>query len=188
MQVATIGLDLAKHVFQIPDASYAEGAAVLHGDGIRLLSFLPLDRFPLKKAVYRHDAATLPVRIPECRQIPYRLAFGIDRLTIVAPIRNQAPAQWIERYFTRPVITANNEQFLAWRCIPPGRIIVHTAVPHVHAIDDGISKRPAALDDPSTHKNDIVGLARRDSHRSRSAVLLSSTLIERKSVSSGGLP
>jgi hypothetical protein len=135
-------------------------AAVLHGDGIRLLSFLPLDRFPLEKAVHRHDAAALPVRIPECRQIAYRLAFGIDRLTptrrVVAPIRNQAPAQRIERHFTGLVITANDEQFLAWRCIPPGRIIVHTAVPHAHAIDDGISKRPATLDDSPTHKNDIV--------------------------------
>jgi hypothetical protein len=147
------------------------------------------------KKPYRHDAATLPVRIPECRQISYRLAFGIDQLTstrrIVAPIRNQAPAQRIERYFTRPVITANDEQFLAWRCIPPGRIIVHAAVAHVHAIDDGITQRSPALDDPPTHKNDkssVSGLARRDSHRSRSAVLLASTLIERKSVSSGGLP
>jgi hypothetical protein len=35
--------------------------------------------------------------------------------------------------------------------IPPRRIIVHTAVAHVHAIDDGIAKRPAALDDLPTH-------------------------------------
>ena len=30
----------------------------------------PLDRFPLEKAVHRHDAAALPVHIPECQQIP----------------------------------------------------------------------------------------------------------------------
>jgi hypothetical protein len=28
---------------------------------------------------------------------------------------------------------------------------VHAAVAHVHAIDDGISKRSAALDDPPAH-------------------------------------
>src|SRR5437660_3762335 len=37
---------------------------------------------------------------------------------------------------------------------PPRRIIVHTAVTHVHTVDDGISKRSAALDDPPTHSAD----------------------------------
>ena len=35
--------------------------------------------------------------------------------------------------------------------VPPRRIVVHTAVVHVDAIDDGIAKRSAALDDPPTH-------------------------------------
>jgi len=54
------------------------------------------------------------------------------------------------------VIAADDEQFLAGRSVPPGRIIVHATVAHVHAIDDGITKRSAALDDPPTHGSDIV--------------------------------
>jgi hypothetical protein len=33
---------------------------------------------------------------------------------------------------------------------------VQAAVAHVHAIDDGIAKRSAALDDPPTHGTDVV--------------------------------
>jgi len=40
---------------------------------------------------------------------------------------------------------------------------VHAAVAHVHAIDDGISKRSAALDDPATHGADVVILSARAS-------------------------
>jgi hypothetical protein len=49
-----------------------------------------------------------------------------------------------------------NQQLLARRAIPPGWIIVDAGIAHVHAIDDGISKRPAALDDPPTHGPDVV--------------------------------
>ena len=50
------------------------------------------------------------------------------------------------------MIAADDQQFLAWRRIPPCRIIVHATVAHVHAIDNGIPKRPAALDDSPTHE------------------------------------
>jgi len=33
---------------------------------------------------------------------------------------------------------------------------MHATVAHVHAIDDGITKRSTALDDPPTHGSDIV--------------------------------
>jgi hypothetical protein len=33
---------------------------------------------------------------------------------------------------------------------------VHAAVAHVHAIDDGIAKRPAALDNPPAHARDVI--------------------------------
>jgi hypothetical protein len=33
---------------------------------------------------------------------------------------------------------------------------VQAGVAHVHAIDDGIAKRSAALDDPPTHGTDVV--------------------------------
>jgi len=51
----------------------------------------------------------------------------------------------VKRYFTCLVIAANDEQ--AWRGIPRTPTIAH-----VHAIDDGISKRPAALDDSPAHE------------------------------------
>src|SRR5256885_17226448 len=35
--------------------------------------------------------------------------------------------------------------------VPPRGMFVHAAVAHVHAIDDGIATRSAALDDPPTH-------------------------------------
>ena len=39
---------------------------------------------------------------------------------------------------------------------PSRRIVVETTVAYVHAIDDGIVKRLAALDDPPAHGLDIV--------------------------------
>ena len=44
---------------------------------------------------------------------------------------------------------------------------MHTAVAHVHAIDDGITKRSAALDDPPTHTFEICST----SHGLKSRVL-----------------
>ena len=41
--------------------------AVLHGDGKRLLCFLPFDGLPLEETVHRHDAAALAISIPERR-------------------------------------------------------------------------------------------------------------------------
>jgi len=54
------------------------------------------------------------------------------------------------------VVAADHQQLLAARPIPPGRIVVHPAFMDVHAINDGIAKRSAALDDPSTHRADIL--------------------------------
>ena len=62
----------------------------------------------------------------------------------------------VQRYLTGPMIAADDQQFLTRRCVPPRRIVVHAAVAHVHAIDDGIATRSAALDDPPTHGTDIV--------------------------------
>src|SRR6266404_9906965 len=100
------------------------------------------------------------IGIAERRQVPHSLALGIDRLTatcrVFAPIRNEAPAQRVERHLAGLMIAADDEQFLAGRGVPPGRIIVHATVAHVHAIDDGIPKRSAALNDPPAHGSDIV--------------------------------
>src|SRR5262249_11820717 len=116
---------------------------------------LTLDRLPFEEPVHRHDAAAPSVGIAKRGQIPHALALGVDRLAaalgITAPIRDQAPTQRIERDLAGLVIAADDQQVLARRAVPPRRIVVHAAVAHVHAIDDGIPKRSAALDDPPTH-------------------------------------
>jgi hypothetical protein len=139
----------------LPNPGKPERRAVLHGDRVGLLRLLALDRLPFEEPVHRHDAAAHSVGTPERGQIPHALALGVDRLSaalgITAPIRDQAPPQRIERYLAGPVIAADDQQVLARRAVPPRRIVVHAAVAHVHAIDDGIAKRSAALDDPPAH-------------------------------------
>jgi hypothetical protein len=75
-------------------------SAVLHGNGIRLLSLLAFDRFPFKEVVDRYDAAAPAIGFRKRRQSFYRLALGIDRLSpavrVLAPVRNKPPAQWVE--------------------------------------------------------------------------------------------
>ena len=119
------------------------GVAVLHGDGVGLLRLLPLDGLPLEEAVHRHDAAPLAVGVPEGRQVAHGLALGVDRLAaarrVLAPIWDQAPAQRVQRHLAGLVIAPDYQQLLAGRGVPARRIIVHAAVAHVHAIDDGIT-------------------------------------------------
>src|SRR5262249_31263325 len=142
------------------NAGDPEWRAVFHCDSVGLLRLLPFDRFPFKETVHRHDAAALAVRIPKRRQSPHSLILCVDRLAatrrVLAPIRDQTPAKRIERDFTILMIAADDEQLLAWRSVPSWRINLHATVAHVHAIDDGITKRSAALDDPPTHGSDIV--------------------------------
>ena len=91
-------------------------------------------------------AATPAVGVPEHRQPVRRFAFGIDRFApavrILTPIRNQTPAQRIERDLAGLMIAPNDEEFLARCSIPARRIIVDAVVRHVDAFDDGITYRP----------------------------------------------
>src|SRR5262249_11157580 len=99
--------------------------------------------------------AALAIGVAESRQIAHVLPLGVDRLApalgIGTPVRNEPPAQRVERYLPRLAIAANDQQILARRAVPPRRIVVHAAVARIHAIDDGIAQRAAALDDPPTH-------------------------------------
>src|SRR6516225_5355645 len=144
----------------LPNAGKAEGCAVLHGDGARLLRLAAFDRLPFEKTVDWHDAAAPAVGLAERRQIPHGLALRVDRLAaafgIIAPVGDQAPSQRVERYLAGPVVAADDQQVLTRRGIPPRRMVVQPAVAHVHAIDDGIAKRCAALDDPPAHAADVV--------------------------------
>ncbi len=42
-------------------------------------------------------------------------------------------------YFTGVMIASDHPQVLAGRAIPAGRIVVHAAVAHVHAIENGVA-------------------------------------------------
>src|SRR5215471_924661 len=143
----------------LPNPTDAERFTGLHRNGIRLLGLLPLDRLPLEKAVHRHDAAPLAVGVSERREPVNGLALGVDWLAasgwVLAPIRNQAPAQWIEREFAGRMIPPDDQQLLARGGIPAWRIVVQAAVAHIKAIYDGIPKRSAALDDSPAHDDDI---------------------------------
>ena len=58
------------------------------------------------------------------------------------------------------MIAPDDQQILAWRGVPPRRIIVHAAVAHVHAVDNGITYGLTALDDSSAHDRYVVHLRR----------------------------
>jgi hypothetical protein len=58
------------------------------------------------------------------------------------------------------MITPDHEQILARRGVPPRRIIVYAAVAHVHALDNGITYGPTALDDSPAHDRYVVRLRR----------------------------
>lgn len=103
---------------------------------------------------------TPTVGISERRQVAHSLIFGVDRLAttrrVLAPIRNEAPAQWVEGHLPGLMIPPDDQQFLAGRDIPPGRIVMNAAIAHVHAIHDSIPKWPAALDNSPAHEGAYV--------------------------------
>jgi hypothetical protein len=78
------------------------------------------------------------VRVAKCRQVPHGLAFGLDRFAaarwVIAPIRDQAPTQRVERHISGPVIAADDQQFLAGRGVLSRWIVVHAALAYLRAI------------------------------------------------------
>jgi hypothetical protein len=59
--------------------------------------------------------------------------------------------QGFVRHLAGLKIAPDHQQVLARRTIPAGRIIVQAAVAHIHAIDNGIPYRCAALDHSPAH-------------------------------------
>src|SRR6266516_2195718 len=96
-----------------PTTSDPERRAVLHGDGIRLLCSLALNRLPLKETVHRHDAAPPDIGVPEHRQPGDRLRLGIDRLAtalrVFAPVRDEPPFQEIQGPLTRLMVLTDDQ-------------------------------------------------------------------------------
>ena len=50
-----------------------------------------------------------------------------------------------------------NEQLLARRRVSARPVVVHAAVAHIHAVHDGVPKRPAALDDSRAYARTYSG-------------------------------
>ena len=152
----------------LPKTCNAERRAILHGNSIGLLGLLAFDRLPLEEPIHGHDAPAQAVCIPEGWQSGDGLALGVDRLSpsgrVRTPMRNEAPLERIERHFAGLVIAPDDKQLLARRGIPARRIVVDAAVTHVHAVDNGITKRSAALNYPATHDRDVgIDVTRRSS-------------------------
>ena len=70
---------------------------------------LRLDRLPLVKSIDRKNAAPPAVGVAKHRQLRDGLALGVDRLAsalrVLAPLGDEAPAQWIKRDAPRFVVT-----------------------------------------------------------------------------------
>src|SRR5262249_57608670 len=96
-------------------------------------------------------------------------ALGVDGLAparrVLAPVRDKTPAQRVQRHLAGLVIAADDQQLLAGRSVPARRIVVHAAVAHVHAINHGIAKWPAALDDPATHVRAYIAIRGRGANQ-----------------------
>ena len=99
-----------------------------------------------------------PVRVAKSRQRAHCLALRVDRfaaaLVILAPVRDQAPAQRVERYLARVVVAPDNQQLLAGRAVPARRVVVETAAAPVQALGDRELKRRTALDNSPTHNSE----------------------------------
>ena len=125
----------------LPNAADTERTAIFHDDRVRLFRFLALDHLPREEAIDRDNAASPMIGVPEGGQGVHGLAFGVDRLApafrVLAPIGNKTPAQGVERQFAGLMIAPDHQQLLAGRGIPPGRIIVYSAIERVHTIDNG---------------------------------------------------
>jgi hypothetical protein len=139
----------------LPNACDTKRRAILHGDGIRLLRSLSLDCLPIEAAIHRHDAASLPISLAEAVQLRACFGLGIDRFAsagrVRAPIRDKAPPRRVERYFASVMIAPDDEQLLTGRSVLAGRIIADAAIPYIQAMNDGISRRSAALNYTSAH-------------------------------------
>jgi hypothetical protein len=57
----------------------------------------------------------------------------------IVPVWDKAPAQRVEGHYASFVIAPDYQQVLAWRSIPPERIVMRTALADIHSFDDAIA-------------------------------------------------
>ena len=72
-------------------------------------------------------------------------------LRVLAPIRDQAPLEQVERALARLVVLANDQKLLARRSVVARADVVRPPVGNSKTIDDSEAKRFGALDDAATH-------------------------------------
>ena len=97
------------------------------------------------------------------------LALGADRFpaafSVGAEVGNEAPTQRIKRQLAHFVVAPDYQQLLARRAVPARRVVVEAAVAHVRALDNRVTKRRAALDDPPAHAAYVVARYERSTAR-----------------------
>jgi hypothetical protein len=130
------------------------------------MATLPTSRLsrvsPGRMSAYRRGPPKPPANIVQAlrtvRPRPHRPArprYRVPRLPaalrVLAPIRDQAPAQRIKGDLSGLVIGPDYQQVLARCAVPARRVVVDAGVANVQAINDGITYRRTALDDPPAH-------------------------------------
>jgi hypothetical protein len=53
------------------------------------------------------------------------------------------------------VIAPDDEEVLARRGVPSGRMVMRAGLAHIHALNNPVAQWPATLDDSPAHKFDI---------------------------------
>src|SRR5439155_21306174 len=123
--------------------------AVVHGGAIRLLRRLLLDRSPFEETINRQNAPAAGVGVPKARQrlrgLGLRVSGLAPTLRVSAPVRNQPPAQQIERALAGRVVLPDDEQLLAGRTVVAAGHVREPAVAHVVAIADREPQRTGGL-------------------------------------------
>src|SRR6476620_6810774 len=83
-----------------PNATNPQGLSIFHRNREGLLCLGAFDGHPLVETVHGTDAATRSISVAKVRERVHRLALGVDGLAttlrVVAPVRDQTPAQRIE--------------------------------------------------------------------------------------------
>jgi hypothetical protein len=117
------------------------------------LARAPFDHPPLEKAIDRHDAAAPGVSPAKQGELRHGFGARVDRLApavrVGAAVRDQAPAQKIERALARLVVFADHVKKLARRGVIGRRL--EPAVRHAKPVNEGIAKEVRSLNDTAAH-------------------------------------
>ncbi len=118
---------------------------------------------PFEEAVDRDDTAPPGVSVPECREPCHRLGLGIDRFAaarlVGAAVRDEAPAQQVERALSGLMIFPDHQQFLAGCPVVAGLQPGNAGIRRIQPLDDRKTQGLARLDDPAAHGSNLCAAA-----------------------------